>query len=609
MAGAGLILRAALARLGAVGAAAANRLSARRAALLARPAELAAPIASRAVGGSARAGDLAAGRFAFAGVTAVEPPGTAPWSIAPPTPDFADALHGFAWTDDLAMAGDATSRRLLRAWVFDWVRRHGGGGGPGWQPGTTGRRLMRWTLHAPLILRGADPADAAAFLTALDAQARHLAGRWRRAPAGLARIEAVTGLLYAALGLSGWRDRLAPVVHGLGEAVAATIRPDGGIESRNPEALTEILTLLVWAARTLEDAGKLPDPRHLAGIQRAAPALRTLRHGDGTLARFHGGGAGEGGALDRVLAEAKARGPVRSAPTMGFLRLHAGRTLCLLDAAAPPRGPASVEGHASTLGIEVSAAGRPLIVSVGPGRTFGLDWQRAARATAAHSTVVVERLSSSRVLPEGMAARALGPQLYRTPRNVGAQRTDDLNGAWVLASHDGYVPTYGLVHTRRLFLAPDGRDLRGEDTLAASSRAQKRRFARAAAATGGGVEATAVFHLHPDVDPSRALGGAAVALRLPGGETWVFRQSGGTMELAESVYLDPAFPQPRPTRQIVVTARITGGMGQITWALRRAEDGARLAPAAASPDKVPDPPPPSAPGDPDPPQETPRDDA
>jgi len=69
----------------------------------------------------------------------------------------------------------------------------------------------------------------------------------------------------------------------------------------------EVFVLLVWAARVLEEADKKPDPRHLAAMERIAPTLRTLRLGDGSLARFHGGGRGIEGQLDQALAESGIR--------------------------------------------------------------------------------------------------------------------------------------------------------------------------------------------------------------------------------------------------------------------------------------------------------------
>ena len=85
----------------------------------------------------------------------------------------------------------------------------------------------------------------------------------------------------------------------------------------------------------------------MAAIERIAPTLRTLRHTDGGLARFHGGGRGAEGWLDHALSTSKIKTRQPDGLSMGYARLSAGRTSVIIDASAPPGGPASVNAHAS----------------------------------------------------------------------------------------------------------------------------------------------------------------------------------------------------------------------------------------------------------------------
>lgn len=549
----------------------ANRVAARRAVIGRAPTAFLSQPEPKAIGSAARARQYVAGNFMFAG-DLVEHQGSV-WDLDPPNEAFSHALHGFAWIDDFAAVGDKRSAELLRAWLLEWIARFGTGKGPGWQPDLAGRRLIRWISHTPFILKGVSPDVSRLFFKSLGRQSRFLASRWRAASPGLPRFEAATGLVYAGLSLEGRSLLLRRGIAALGRECANRIDASGGIVSRSPEELMEVFTLLVWAARTLEETGHEADRRHLAAIARIAPTLRALRMGDGSLARFHGGRRGEDGRLDQSLADSRVRGPARPDRAMGYLRLSAGRTICVIDAERPPEGPASAHGHAGTLGIELSAGRRPLIVNIGAGAFFGAEWRRAGRATGSHSAVMVEDMSSSRLIPEGFVSRSLGERLITMPREVVAERADDLNGAWVLTSHDGYVPSHGLLHERRLFLSPDGRDLRGEDTLSATSERERKRFAELAGENG--VSFTSRFHVHPDIEATLALAETAVSLKMLSGETWVFRQSGGALTLEDSVYLDQARLRPRATKQIVVSGRVSEYWGQITWAFKRAEEGSR----------------------------------
>ncbi len=167
--------------------------------------------------------------------------------------------------------------------------------------------------------------------------------------------------------------------------------------TRNPEDLLEIFTLLNWAAAALGEVGKSIPQAHLDAIERIAPSLRTLRHTDGGLARFHGGGRGPEGRLDYALATSRVKTRMPDGLAMGFARLSAGRTSVIVDASSPPTGTASYNAHASTLAFELTSGRRPLIVNCGSGATFGPDWRRAGRATPSHSTLCLDGYSSARL--------------------------------------------------------------------------------------------------------------------------------------------------------------------------------------------------------------------
>jgi uncharacterized heparinase superfamily protein len=524
----------------------------------------------RTIGTYAKGKQLIAGNFLFAGFL-IEGPKRSIWDLPSPDPRFTEDLQGFRWLDDLAAVSDGPARQRAQDWTFGWVSTFGTGSGPGWTPDLTGRRIIRWINHAIFLLNGADRARADAFFRSLGRQTAFLARRWRAARSGLPRVEALTGLIYAGLSLTGMERHVTPAVAALARECRDRIDKSGGIASRNPEELLEVFTLVCWAASALRQSGRTPPHDISEAIARIAPTLRALRHSDGGLARFHGGGRGQEGWLDRALADANVKPAQATGLAMGYARMHAGRTSIILDAAAPPSGRISVEAHASTLAFELTSGRRPVIVNCGSGASFGTDWQRAGRATPSHSTLGITGISSSRLGPDG---RGQGDMLLEAPDQVWTQSDADMDGLRLLAGHNGYAATHGLTHVRQLELSVDGRGLTGEDTLGAMTAADRRRFEAAFDATAmQGVRFDIRFHLHPDVDAEIDLGGSAVSLALKSGEIWVFRHDGvAALSLDPSVYLQKGRLKPRPARQIVLSAAVIDYACQICWTLAKAQD-------------------------------------
>jgi uncharacterized heparinase superfamily protein len=527
----------------------------------------------RTIGSFARGRQLVAGNFLFAGFL-IEGPNVPIWDLPMPDPLFEEALHGCAWLDDLAAVGDAKARSRAQDWAFDWIARFGRGQGPGWTPDLTGRRLIRWINHAILLLNGKDRAQADEFFRTLAQQTLFLSRRWRSASPGLPRFEALTGLIYAGLALTGMERFAAPAALALAQECEAEIDGAGGIPTRNPEELLEVFTLLTWAAAALTEAGRTPQAGHLAAIARIALTLRALRHADGGLARFHGGGRGLEGRLDQALSTSGVRALPHDGLAMGFARLHAGRATLILDAMRPPIGLASANAHASTLAFELTSGRRPLIVNCGSGAAFGPEWHRAGRATPSHSTLSVLGYSSSRLAPEGAMGRGSRAVMVETPHEVWTQNDTTDAGLRLLGGHDGYVPPHGMTHIRDVTLAHDGRTLTGIDTLGAMSTTARRRFEdvfeRGALQ---GIRFDIRFHLHPDVDAALDMGGAAVSMALKSGEIWIFRHDGiADLKLEPSVYLERGRLRPRSAQQIVLSARVLDFATQIGWTLSKAQD-------------------------------------
>lgn len=521
----------------------------------------------RSIGMVARGRQLMAGNYLFAGQL-VEAPGHGLWEITVPDADFAAEAQGFVWLDDLAALGDAAARLKAQEWTQDWIARFGRGKGAGWSPDLTGRRVIRWIHHAIFLLNGAEREANEAYYDLLTIQTRYLARHWPQAAPGLPRFEALTGLVYAGLSLIGMDAMVDPAVNALAIEASREIDAAGGIATRNPEELLEVFTLLNWAALALAESGRDIPEAQSAAMERIAPTLRSLRHADGGLARFHGGGRGLEGRLDMALAVTASKARPDHKPAMGFVRLAGGRTTLILDAGDPPGGREGKSAHASTLAMEVTSGRRPLIVNCGSGGPFGTEWRRAGRATPSHSTLAIEGVSSSRF------GQGPGDVLVERAHVLTMRQLDSDRGHGVHAAHDGWAKTHGLTHARDLALSSDGRHIAGEDVLIALNPKGRERFAEVLDASNlRGVPFTIRFHLHPDADATVDMGGSAVSIALKSGEIWVFRFDGlATLGLVPSVYLERGRLRPRATKQIILSGNAQEIETRIGWTLAKAQD-------------------------------------
>lgn len=481
----------------------------------------------------------------------------APWRVRPPNRRWEEALNGFGWLTHFASVNAPEAGQHVRWLITTWLSEHGQWDPVAWQPAVIARRLISWLCHSGMILEGADLIWRSTFMRSVARQTRHLERTAEWGEEGAHRMTAAVALALAGLCLPNGAKRLSRGIRLMHHEIDNQILADGGHMSRNPEVLLEMVLDLV----SLRDAFVEQDLEVPAKLQptldRMMPMLRFFRHGDGGLALFNGSTEGALGALEAALGLDDVKGsPLRSATHSGYERLAYGRTIVVMDVGRAPEPPYSKEAHAGPLSFEMSSGRHRIVVNCGSTTLKDADWQLPLRSTAAHSTVTLSDTSTSQFVTGGWATRVLGPRMLGGPAQVRTQRQDDeQQGTWLETAHDAYVPRFGIIHERRLYLNPQGNDLRGEDNLSPAGRARSVRYELR-------------FHLHPDVRASKTRDGGAVLLALPNGEGWNFRAQGGEVAVEESIYLGCG-EQPRPTTQIVLTGRTGPERTVLKWALRR----------------------------------------
>ena len=503
---------------------------------------------------------LMAGEFTAAGSSGTVLPDSddPPWRRAGASPLWLDALNGFGWMRDLRESGDLAGGMLAARLVDDWTNREWRWSPVTWKRDVLANRIVAWIRHYEWMASAADQGFAARFVFSLARQRAHLRRISRRGMIGHEAVAVLKAMIFADLAFirdgKVYEKSLDQNLARLAKFVKRYVLADGVVSERAPHLQLTVLRHLVDVRAALTSAERRAPAEIVAAIDRMAPMLRFFRHGDGGLALFNGTWEGDRRLIDLVLART---GSGDAAPAMalqsGFQRLVAGTSMVVADAGSPPGRGMDGIAHAGTLSFEMSAAHERLIVNCGTYPGAPRDWQHFMRYTAAHSTAVVDDVNSTEITNHGSLEYRAG--------NVLIDRADDAGAQWLDMCHDGYRSLYGIIHRRRLWLSPDGGDLRGEDSfLGYEGRPvtvpDRRYIVR--------------FHLHPTVKATLAQSGQAVLMRLPSGRGWKLRASGAGIGLAESIYLGEE-GRVRRTEQIVLVGQVPAEGTTVKWALTRME--------------------------------------
>jgi uncharacterized heparinase superfamily protein len=523
-----------------------------------------------------RAAEIYSGRFAFAGKVVICD-GRSVFEMAPPSEEWGMALFGFSWLRHLRAAESGITRANARALVDEWIMLQGSWHPLAWRADVLSRRVISWLSQAPLILQDADLRFYRRFLRSLVRQVRYLRHTAGHANRGVARLQAAIALNYAALCMAGQGRHIKSATEHLNREIEAQILPDGGHVSRDPGAIIELLLEMLPLRQVFASRNIAPPQPLLNAVDRMMPMLRFFRHSDGTFAHFNGMGATPAELLLTLLAYDETRGaPLSNAPYSAYQRLEAGGGVLIMDSGGAPPLEMSLEAHAGCLSFEFSSPKQSLIVvNCGMPAMGRDDWRPLARATAAHSTVTFNDVSSAQFAETAAVRRILGgAPIASGPSHISVSREERPDAIVLRASHDGYADRFGIVHARTLTLSADGTRCEGEEVFLDAGggphiRTSQDRFA-------------VRFHLHPSVKATQLNDGHGVHLVMPNKEAWTFSAGVDRVELEESVYL-PGNEGPRRAVQMVIRGN-AGSTPRITWSFQQSDAGpAATADAARSP--------------------------
>ncbi len=471
-------------------------------------------------------------------------------------PAFADYIHRFDWLRDLAAAVNRGEGAPLAASIADkWLIANGDKPRmPAWRIDNSTWRFLNMASAAPYLLSNNDIVYRSKILNHFARTARHLDQSAIRATKPFDKVCGWIGVVAASLLLPEGKARRAMGEHSLENALADLVFPDGGVLSRAPQQLMELIALLSML-RQCYISRQEDIPAFLTEtLNRNIPALLGLTHSDGGLGAWQG--CGHIG-TDRIEALVQASGvrarPLRQALDWGYQRVSAGPAVLLVDAGPPPHAKQALVGCASTLAFEFSFGKQRIIVNCGgaglAGANIPATLARGLRTTAAHSTMCVDDSNSTALLAKG--------QLGAGVVEVGLERRDIDKATRIEANHDGYARVYGFIHNRVLILRSDGMELRGEDTLLPHEKHKGREE----------VSAHLRFHLGPDIEMLLAEDRRSVVMRLEDGSSWTFVTTLGTIEVDDSIWVDEN-GRPNPTRQLVIGVTAPKGGVTIGWALK-----------------------------------------
>ena len=470
--------------------------------------------------------------------------------------------HDFQWLRDMREYGGQHARTHARRYLLEWLSRHSQWDQTIWNTARLSSRIKSLVLTWSWFGQSASESQQMQFLTSLVMQSNCLVQDLPRISSADSRIDAISALLLDHAFRQSDAD-ITSLVKALFLAIDQVVLPDGCHASRRPDrhmiclkilheiryALGVIQQLKHHQKDTAKNSSHAQTGAHLirldAVINLMGAVGRMWRLGDHGLIAMRQGLNALQPQTDHVLDKSGPSGKIcQHADHGGYIRLASGRSVAVLNT-GPMREhlnqqiSAGGEIDAAANALEFSFQKHRILISSGHHHELSLTHPNLAelmQGTSAHSTLSVDMINSSQI-DDGKLDRR---QACVTMAEVGPAS----GGLLGVASHDGYLPLFGLVHERKVFLTTGGHALKGQDIL---------RYTEEPSNIPS--EAILRFHLHPRITASKT-NNNTILLKLPGSmAAWKFVSTNGAASLEDSITAINGKPQ--RCQQIVITVALT----------------------------------------------------
>ena len=506
--------------------------------------------------------DIYDGHISLAGIS-FNIGANSPFDVIPPNQDWYNELVSFAWLRHFKALNSHIALLQAKALFMDWRRSDNYYSSKNWQLSVTAKRLIALLAHSSILLDKDSEISESLFFKTIDQHVQILNRSFKYVKYSRDKLDIAIALCFAQTCLNknySFKHSGDEIETILNKQLAIQILPDGGHISRNPDILLDIMLELV-PLKIAYTEQKLSPPAALQNaIDRIIPVLHFFCHPDGNFIQFNGAGPTDWAAFLSIFdAEGEGFNPPTQAPHSGYYRLYSPDILITIDAGETPEAEFSTTAHAGPLAIEISSLGQRMVVNCGAVPSFDYNWFNLTRSTAAHSTLNINNESTAILDLPNWLSQLIGNQIFHGHKKQEVNIGETDKGSQIIASHDGYLSSFGVIHQRQINLNKTGDIITGIDSLQ-PQKVKKRN-------KGHKYPFDIRFHLHPSVQTQASPDGHSILLTMPNHDMWQFVSTFASFRLEDSVYLGESHEK-KKTQQIVISGELDG-TAEAKWQFRK----------------------------------------
>ena len=424
-------------------------------------------------------------------------------------------LNSFFWLFSLDLK---SSKKDTQGIILQWIKKNCRYYSDNWEVDIVAKRIIAWLSNSRLTYEEGNKDYRAKFNSITKKQVNHLINEIESSEWVDDKIIGCSAIILAGLCYQNKNNYLDIGLSLLKKLIKFSFDGDGFPKSRNIRQLNFYLKYFVLIREWLQESQtEIPEFIN-ENIYYLGQAYAFTWQNNKKDLLFNGNLESNNVEFDKYLRKFGYNFKNQNNELGGYAILKNKKISLIMDVGSSPDKKFSSNYQAGSLSFEIISNGKKLICNSGYFQNFKHKLNELSKATAIHSTLILDNRSSCRFIKNKNSLSKILEGLKVLKKNVIFEK----NYWKINAAHDGYLKQYGIMHDREIEFYPEQVKFIGHDKIISKSSVKDLKF-------------EIRFHLEPNAKVMKTLDNNTILIDL-GGEGWKFNSHSNSINIDNGLY-------------------------------------------------------------------------
>lgn len=366
-------------------------------------------------------------------------------------------LHSFFWLFSLDLK---SSNKITQSIILNWVENNQNYNPKNWEIDTLSKRIISWLSNSKLSYENSDQIYKEQFNKNIKKQINHLINEISRSSLVDDKMIGCSAIILTGLSFKDEKN-LNYGLNLLKKIINSSFDSEGFPKSRNIKQLIFYLKYFILIREWLKES-QTEIPEYLNEIIfYLGQAFNFTWQNINQSLLFNGNHITDNSDFDKYLKFHNYKFKSEANEYGGYIILKNKSVILSADIGPSPDKKFSNDYQSGSLSFEIYYKENKLISNSGYFQNFKHQLNSISKSTATHSTLTLDNRSSCKLKKDTDGYLKIEKDLKILKKTVVFEK----NYWKIIASHDGYIKDYGIIHERQIEFFPEANKFIGHDKL------------------------------------------------------------------------------------------------------------------------------------------------